>query len=211
LQVDSNEADEIAPDIDAWAQAHGFESSEQQIGGSTPLLRMGVSDVTATAYLGPVGDHQALLSEFSIGSPGFSDAFGGSGTGSTWFTLFLFSIDASRIHRLTIHPTDFSDHDWVHRLLRQDRRIDEINPEFDERYRVIASTDASSDDVSAFLSSEFVAWLLSQSELAIDIEDHGSHGGYLLVARAGIGLGDADLDVLRSQADHVASHARATL
>jgi hypothetical protein len=209
--VDSNEADEIAPDIDAWARAHGFEPSEQQIGGSTPLLRLGVSDVTATAYLGPVGEHEALLSEFSIGSPGFSDAFGGSGTSSTWFTLFLFSVDASRIHRLTIHPSDFSDRDWVGRLLRQDRRIDEISPDFDERYRVIASTDAPSDRIGAFFDSTFVAWLLSQGELAIDIEDHGEHGGYLVVARVGIGLADADLDALRSQAEHVASHATATL
>ena len=75
--MDPNEADEVAPDIDVWARAHGFEPSDEQIGGSTPLLRLGVSDVTATAYLGPVGDHQALLSEFSIGSPGVSDAFGG--------------------------------------------------------------------------------------------------------------------------------------
>jgi hypothetical protein len=209
--VDPNGADEVAPDIDAWARAHGFEPSDEQIGGSTPLLRLGVTDVTATAYLGPVGDHQALLSEFSIGSPGFSDAFGGSGTGSTWFTLFLFSVDASRIQRLTIHPSDFSDRDWVGRLLRQDRRIEDVNPEFDERYRVIASTEASNDLVSAFLDAGFVEWLLSQGELAIDIEDHGEHGGYLVVARTGIGLGDADLDTLRSQAGHVASHVRETL
>src|SRR5205814_2858350 len=130
--------------------------SEQQIGGSTPLLRLGVSDVTATAYLGPVGEHEALLSEFSIGSPGFSDAFGGSGTSSTWFTLFLFSVDASRIHRLTIHPSDFSDRDWVGRLLRQDRRIDEISPDFDERYRVIASTDAPSYRIGAYFDSKVV-------------------------------------------------------
>jgi hypothetical protein len=209
--VDPNEADEVAPDIDMWARAHEFVPSDEQIGGSTPLLRLGVSDVTATAYLGPVGDHQALLSEFSIGSPGVSDAFGGSGTGSTWFTLFLFSVDASRIQRLTIHPSDFSDRDWVGRLLRQDRRIEDINPEFDERYRVIASTEASSDLVSAFLDVGFVEWLLSQGELAIDIEDHDEHGGYLVVARTGIGLTDADLDTLRSQADHVASHVRETL
>jgi hypothetical protein len=120
-------------------------------------------------------------------------------------------VDASRIHRLTIHPSDFSDRDWVGRLLRQDRRIDEISPDFDESYRVIASTDASSDRIAAFLDSTFVAWLLSQSELAIDIEDHGEHGGYLVVARVGIGLGDADLDALRTQAEYVVSHATAAL
>jgi hypothetical protein len=65
--------------------------------------------------------------------------------------------------------------------------------------------------VSTFLDPRFVEWLLSQGELAIDIEDHGEHGGYLVVARTGIGLGDADLDTLRSQADHVASHVRETL
>jgi hypothetical protein len=206
-----NEADEIAPDIDAWARAHGFEPSEQQIGGSTPLLRLGVSDVTATAYAGPVGEHRALLSEFSIGSPGLSDAFGGSGTSSTWFTLFLFQMDASRIHRLTIHPSHFSDRDWVGRLLHQDRLIDDIGGGFDDRYRVIASTDARPETIAALLDAAFVTWLLSQGELAIDIEDHDEHGGYLVVARAGIGLAAAELDALLGQADHVVRHVLKTV
>jgi hypothetical protein len=210
-RVEPDEADEIAPDIDAWARAHGFEPSDEQIGGSTPLLRMGVSDVTATAYSGPVGEHSALLSEFSIGSPGLSDAFGGSSTSSTWFTLFLFAVDASRIRRLTIHPSHYDGRDWVARLLHQDRRVDGINPALDDRYRVIASTDASDDRLAAFLDDAFTGWLLAQTELAVDIEDHAEHGGYLMVARSGIGLSDADLDILLGQAEHVASHAREAL
>ena len=209
--MDPNEADEVAPDIDGWARARGFEPTDQEIGGSTPLLRLGVSDVTATAYAGAVGDRQALLSEFSIGSPGVSDAFGGSGTASTWFTLFLFAVDASRVHRLTIHPSHFTDRGWFSRLMHHDRQIEDVGSEFDERYRVMASTDAPPERVSGFLDAEFVEWLLAQGELAIDIEDHGRHGGYLVVARAGIGIGDEALDALYEQAEHVAEHVAATI
>jgi hypothetical protein len=211
LQVDPNEADEIAPDIDVWARAHGFEPSDQEIAGTTPLLRLGVSDVTATAYVGDVGERQALLSEFSIGSPGVSDAFGGSSNSSTWFTLFLFAVDASHVHRLTIHPTHFSDHERLGRFLHHSQLIEDIGPEFDERYRVIASTDVSRERISAVLDQEFIEWLLAQGELAIDVEDHGKHGGYLVVARAGIGLADGELDELMAQADHVASHVDASV
>ena len=209
--MDPNDAGEIAPDIDAWARAHGFEPSDQEIAGTTPLLRLGVSDVTATAYVGDVGERQALLSEFSIGSPGVSDAFGGSSNSSTWFTLFLFAVDASHVHRLTIHPTHFSDHERLGRFLHHSQLIEDVGPEFDDRYRVIASTDVSRERISAVLDQEFVGWLLSQGELAIDVEDHGKHGGYLVVARAGIGLGDAELDELLAQADHVASHVDASV
>ncbi len=61
---------EIEPDIDGWARSHGFQPSKEEIAGATPLLRLGFLDVTDDVYRGLVGDHEALLAEFSVGSPG---------------------------------------------------------------------------------------------------------------------------------------------
>jgi hypothetical protein len=209
--VDSSGTDEIAGDIDAWARSHGFEPSDEQIGGATPLLRQGVMDSTADAYAGDVGGRRALLAEFAVGSPDASEMFGGSGVSSTWFTLFLFSVDASRLKRLTIHPTRFTDGDWIGRLLHRDHRVATVRDDFDQRYRAIASGEAPDEQVAAFLDAAFVDWLLAQDELAIDIEHHDEHGGYLVVARSGIGIGDEALDLLQQQAGYVAEHAAAVL
>ena len=40
---------EIAPDVDGWARGHGFEPSNEEIGGATPLLRLGFLDVLPCA------------------------------------------------------------------------------------------------------------------------------------------------------------------
>src|SRR6185312_13489629 len=107
--------DEPRPDIDTWAEAHGFTPSSDQIGGTTQLLDLGMLDTTDAAYRGEVDGHEAVLAEFSVGSPDWSEAFGGWGVDSTGFTVFLLFVDASRWPRLTVHPSAFSEHDWARR------------------------------------------------------------------------------------------------
>jgi hypothetical protein len=193
----------VRPDVDAWARDHGFRASREEVAGATPLLRLGELDTTDDAYRGSVGDSEALLVEFSIGSPGPSQAFGGVGLESTGFTLFLVGVDATRWPRVTVHPSRFSDHDWIRRALGDDR-VAAIDRRFDDRYRVIASNDITDDQLRTLFTDDIVDWWLDQTpELIVDVEDHHDHGGYLAVAHLGIGIGDDQLTALYEQAERV--------
>lgn len=196
-----SEGDEIAPDIDGWAQAHDFTPTDQQIGGATPFLRLGMMAVTDDAYEGSVSGRPAWLTEFSIGSPDASEAFGGAGVSLNAFTLLLVAVDASAWPRLTIHPVQFSDHNWIGRLLHRDRAVEGLA--FDHRYRVIAATSIPDEQVHQLFDDEFVAWFLAQDDLVLDVESHPGEGDYLMVATNGIGVGDERLDALLSQTAHV--------
>jgi hypothetical protein len=199
------ETDELARDIDAWATAHGFERTDEEIAGATPLLRLGNLGVTDDAYRGTVDGREAILAEFSIGSPDLSQAFGGGGLTTAGFTLFLVGVDASRWRRLTVHPQRYGDHHWMKRLLHIDREVDGLPGAFEERYQVIASTRMPEDEVRAAFDEETVAWWLAQpTEVVMDIEDHEEHGGYLAVAHPGVFLDAAELDDLHTQAEHLA-------
>ncbi len=192
------------PDIDAWAEAHGFTPSDDQIGGATQLLDLGMLDTTDAAYRGAVDGHEAVLAEFSVGSPDWSEAFGGWGVDSTGFTVFLLFVDASRWPRLTVHPSAFSEHDWARRLIRTDRRVHTSSPGMDERYRVVASRHISDEQLEAVFTPELVEWWMAQEpEVLLDIEDHGEEGGFLTVARLGMGIGVEALSTLQAQTAHL--------
>jgi hypothetical protein len=196
--------EEPRPDIDAWAEAHGFTPSDDQVGGTTQLLDLGMIDTTDAAYRGAVDGHEAVLAEFSVGSPDWSEAFGGWGVDSTGFTVFLLFVDASRWPRLTVHPSAFSEHDWARRLLRADRRVHTSSKGMDERYRIVASRDIPDEQLAAVLTPELVEWWVSQDpEVLLDIEDHGEAGGFLTVARLGMGIGDEALTRLQAQTAHL--------
>jgi hypothetical protein len=196
--------EEPRPDIDAWAEAHGFTPSDDQVGGTTQLLDLGMIDTTDAAYRGAVDGHEAVLAEFSVGSPDWSEAFGGWGVDSTGFTVFLLFVDASRWPRLTVHPSAFSEHDWARRLLRADRRVHTSSEGMDERYRIVASRDIPDEQLAAVLTPELVEWWVSQDpEVLLDIEDHGEAGGFLTVARLGMGIGDEALTRLQAQTAHL--------
>jgi hypothetical protein len=192
--------EEPRPDIDAWAEAHGFTQSSDQVGGTTQLLDLGMIDTTDAAYRGAVDGHEAVLAEFSVGSPDWSEAFGGWGVDSTGFTVFLLFVDASRWPRLTVHPSAFSEHDWARRLVRADRRVHTSSSRMDERYRVVASRQISDEQLAAVFTPELVEWWVAQEpEVLLDIEDHGEEGGFLTVARLGMGIGDEALTSLQAQ------------
>ncbi|MGZ4431213.1 MAG: hypothetical protein ACXVYV_06145 [Gaiellales bacterium] len=197
-----SESDQVLPDIDGWATAHGFQPTDRELNGETPLLRLGLVGMTANAYAGKIAGHEALLSEFAIGSPDVSEAFGGSGVSEVWFTLFLVKLDAGRWPRLTVHPSRFSDGDWLTRLLhRDDHRVRDISPEFDRRYRVRAANSIPDEQVRELFDDQLVRWFLAQSELVFDIESNVETGGSMVVGRRGIGLSAEALDTLLGQAE----------
>ncbi len=199
-------SDEPLPDIDAWARAHGFTPSSDQIGGATQLLQLGMLDTTDSAYRGAVDGNEAVLAEFSVGSPDWSGAFGGWNVDSAGFTVFLVFVDASRWPRLTVHPTRFDDHDWARRLIRSDRRVHTASPQMDERYRIVASRHIPGDQLGAVFTPELADWWVAQEpEVLLDIEDHGGEGGFLTVARMGMGIGDEALSTLQAQTAHLLS------
>jgi hypothetical protein len=74
----------------------------------------------------------------------------------------------------------------------------------DERYRIVASRDIPDEQLAAVLTPELVEWWVSQDpEVLLDIEDHGEAGGFLTVARLGMGIGDEALTRLQAQTAHL--------
>jgi hypothetical protein len=192
--------EEIHTDIDAWARAHGFDPSDAQLAGATPLLRLGEVGTTDDAYRGTIDEHDAWLGEFSIGSPNITSEFGGDGVSSEAFTVFLVGVDADRWPRLTVHPSRYPDHDLLRRLRRADHRVHTVSAEFDARYRVIASTAIPERRLAGLFTTDLIAWWLDQDpEISVDVELHKRKGGYLTVAHPGLGLDGAALDQLLAQ------------
>ena len=99
-----SDTDELVPDVEVWAEAHGFSAIEWSPNGETPLLREGMMPIAAASYAGPLAGRDAVLCEFAVGSPSMSDAFGGDGVEGSWFTLFLVRIDDPGFRRLTVIP-----------------------------------------------------------------------------------------------------------
>jgi hypothetical protein len=193
-------AEDPLPEVDAWARAHGLSPYADQIGDPTPLLRLGEFGTTDDAYRGEIAGHDAILAEYSIGSPNLSAEFGGDGMSTQGFTLFLVMLDASRWPRLTVRPSSYPDHNFFKRVLHRDHRFHTVSPEMDDRYRVMAATDIPDAQLAALFTPQLVEWWLAQTpEISVDIEDHGEHGGYMSVAHSGFGIGDAALDQLLEQ------------
>ena len=196
--------DEPRTEMETWAEAHGFAATDEEITGATPLLRSGLLDTTDQVYRGRIDDRDALLAEFSIGSPDWSEQFGGSGTDSSVFTVVLVAVDPGRWPRLTVHPKRLSDHDWLRRLVRSAREVDEAPAALREDYRVIASTDIPDQQLRDLFTDELASWWIAQpTEVIVDVEDHEGHGAYLTVAHAGVASGSAELDDLIAQTAHL--------
>jgi hypothetical protein len=190
--------DEIASDIDGWARAHGFTPIEWTPSGETPLLREGVLDIAADAYTGPVeGRDDAILSEYSVGSPGASEVIGGGGVDSSWYTMYLLVIADPGYRRLTIHPHALADRDWWNRLRGRDHRREIGDDEFDRSHQVIASSDLDEAGVADVIAP-LRPILASLPDLLIEVESHDGVGSWLLVAHPGIGIGDERLDALHA-------------
>jgi len=188
--------DEIAPDIDGWATAHGFTEAEWAPRGRTPLLREGVFDVAGSCYSGTVDARDVVLAEYSIGSPGASEVIGGGGMDSDWFTLLLAEITDTGYRRLTIHPHGLGDRDWWNRLRGRDSRRETGDESFDDGHQVIASSDLDDDEFGRLIDA-LRDVLSALPDLLIEVErDPDSDVMSLLVALPGLGLENERLDAL---------------
>lgn len=196
--------DEPRTELEKWAGDHGFAASDEEIGGATPLLRSGLLDTTDQIYRGRIDDRDALVAEFSIGSPDWSEQFGGSGTDSSVFTVMLVGVDSGRWPRLTVRPRSLSDHQWLRRLVRSDREVDDVPEALREHYRVIASTDISDEQLQGLFTDELASWWVAQpTDVILDVEDHEEHGAFLTVAHPGVASGPSELDDLVAQTAHL--------
>jgi hypothetical protein len=196
---------DLPTEIETWTSANGFSPADEEIGGATPLLRSGVLGTTDVVYRGRIEDREVLLAEFSIGSPDWSDQFGGSGTDSSVFTVMLTAVTEGRWPRLIVHPKRLSDHHWIRRLVRADREVDDVPESLREEYRVIAATSIPEERLRGLFTDELAGWWLAQpTEVIVDVEDHEGHGGYMTVAHPGIASDSSELDDLLAQTSHLA-------
>ncbi len=190
--------DEIAPDIDGWATAHGFAEAEWAPPGRTPLLREGVLDVAGSCYDATVDDRDVVLAEYSIGSPGATELIGGGGVDSDWFTLLLTEIPDTGYRRLTIHPHGIGDRDWWNRLRGRDSRRETGDEAFDDSHQVIASSDLDDAELGRLIDA-LRSVLAGLPDLLIEVEhDPDSDVTSLLVALPGLGIEDERLDALHA-------------
>src|SRR6266516_1317296 len=114
-------SDENADDttIARWARERGFAPSARKLRGDTPLLRQGMMDVATDVYEGTLDERQAIVFELYVDAPGLPVP-GETGVSTTPFTVLLVRVDAPAWPRVTVHPAEFSQGDWLTRLLRHD-------------------------------------------------------------------------------------------
>jgi hypothetical protein len=180
--VPEHDPAQMAGQLIDWADAHGFTASERSFNGETPLLRLGTADISGVTFDGWVDGHRALLGEFFVASPN-RVGIGDSGVGETHFMVLLCDVDAPRWPRITVHPTEFSDGDWLDRLLHHDdHRMPDISPEFDRHYRLRIANSIDEDDLHELLTPELVAWIADQPEMVADLENNDQTGDSLVVA-----------------------------
>jgi hypothetical protein len=197
------QTDELEPDVEAWAESHGFASIEWTPNGETPLLREGMLPIAAASYSGPVAGRDAVLCEFAVGSPSISDAFGGDGVEGSWFTLFLVTIEDPGFRRLTVHPKSHAERDWWNRLLGRDDVRETGDVGFDDDHQVIASSDLEHERFAELIGGEFIRWANANKGVMVEVERHEQGDAYLLVALPGIGIGDAGLDRLQAATERM--------
>ena len=199
----SDREQDISLDIEDFAEAQGMQPSDRPLGDATPFLRLCMMDFAGRTYEGTLDGREAQLAEFSIDSPGASEAFGGSGVSGNWFTLFLVKVDVPEWPRLTVHPAAFSE-GWFTRLFhRDDHRVHGFSDPFDDRYRVRAANDVTDDQVHGLLDADLVSWYLEQGELVFDVESNVETGDSVVVARRGMGLARAELEQLLGETRHL--------
>ena len=198
------------PDPDAttlarWAAAHGFTSSERRLDGETPLLRQGLVDVATDVHEGELDGRPARMFALYVDAPGLP-LFGDTSTTTASFTVLLVAVDAAAWPRVTIHPAEFPEDNWLTRVLRHDdHRVRGVGPAFDERFRVRVADSTPKDAVDSLLSSELIAWCLEQPSLIFDLENNVDTGDSLVVAAPGDDPDEAALDRLAEQARWLAA------
>ena len=199
------DADTDATALARWAAAHGLAPSERKLDGETPLLRQGVMDVATDLHEGELDDRPARIFTLYVDAPGLP-LLGDTGTTTTAFTVLLVAVDAPAWPRVTIHPAEFSEDNWLTRLLRHDdHRVRDVGPEFDRRYRLRVADSTPDDAIDRLRAPELVTWCIDQPSLIFDLENNVDTGDSLVVAAAGDDVDEAALDALAEQARWLAA------
>ncbi len=187
-----------------WAGAHGLTASQRELKGETPLLRQGLVDVATDVHEGELDGRPARIFSLYVDAPGLP-LFGDTSTTTASFTVLLVAVDAPAWPRVTIHPADFPEDNWLTRVLRHDdHRVRDLGPAFDERFRVRVAHSTPKDAVDRLASSELIAWCLGQPDLIFDLENNVDTGDSLVVAAPGDDVDEAALDRLAEQAGWLA-------
>ena len=195
-----SDSDTDATALARWAAAHGFASSERKLEGETPLLRQGLVDVATDVHEGELDGRPARIFSLYVDAPGLP-LFGDTSTTTTSFTVLLVAVDAPAWPRVTIHPAEFPEDNWLTRVLRHDdHRVRDVSPAFDERFRLRVADSTPEDAVERLVSSELAAWCLEQPTLIFDLENNVGTGDSLVVAAPGDDVDEAALDRLADQA-----------
>jgi hypothetical protein len=198
------------PETDAtviaqWAAAHGFAPSERKLRGETPLLRQGVMDVATDVHEGELDGRRARIFNLYVDAAGLPVP-GDTGVTTVPFTVLLVEVDAPAWPRVTIHPAEFSEGDWLTRLLRHDdHRVRDVDPAFDERYRLRVADSTPDDGLDRLVDSELIGWCVDQPSLIFDLENNVDTGDSLVVAAPGDEVDEAVIDRLADQARWLAA------
>jgi hypothetical protein len=183
-----------------WAGAHGLTASERKLEGETPLLRQGIVDVATDVHEGELDGRPARIFSLYVDAPGLP-LLGDTSTTTASFTVLLVAVDAPSWPRVTIHPAEFPEDNWLTRVLRHDdHRVRGVSPAFDERFRLRVAHSTPKDAVDRLVSSELAAWCLDQPSLIFDLENNVDTGDSLVVAAPGDDVDEAALDRLAEQA-----------
>jgi hypothetical protein len=184
----------------AWAAAHGLAPSERPLRGETPLLRQGVIDVATDVHEGELDGRPARVFTLYVDAAGLPVP-GDTGVTTAAFTVILVEVAAPAWPRVTIHPAEFSEGDWLTRLLRHDdHRVRDVDPAFDGRYRLRVADSTPDDALDRLLDSELVDWCVEQPSLIFDLENNVDTGDSLVVAAPGDEVDEAVIDRLAGQA-----------
>ena len=195
-----SDSDTDATALARWAAAHGFASSERKLEGETPLLRQGLVDVATDVHEGELDGRPARIFSLYVDAPGLP-LFGDTSTTTTSFTVLLVAVDAPAWPRVTIHPAEFPEDNWLTRVLRHDdHRVRDVSPAFDDRFRLRVADSTPEDAIDRLVSSELAAWCLEQPGLIFDLENNFDTGDSLVVAAPGDDVDEAALDRLADQA-----------
>jgi hypothetical protein len=198
------------PDTEAtviarWATEHGFAASERELQGETPLLRQGVIEVATDVHEGELDGRPARLFDLYVDAAGLPVP-GDTGVTTAAFTVLLVEVNAPAWPRVTIHPAEFSEGDWLTRLLRHDdHRVRDAGGAFDSRYRLRVADSTPKDAVERLLSAELLDWCVEQPSLIFDLENNVDTGDSLVVAAAGDEVDEAVIDRLADQARWLAA------
>jgi hypothetical protein len=197
--------DPNATSLARWAAGHGFAPTDRRLQGETPLLRQGVIDVATDVHEGELDGHAARVFTLYVDAAGLPVP-GDTGVTTAAFTVLLIEVDAPAWPRVTIHPAEFSEGDWLARLLRHDdHRVRDVDPAFDSRYRLRLADSTPDDAVDRLLDSELIDWCVEQPGLIFDLENNVDTGDSLVVAAPGDDVDEAVVDRLVDQARWLAA------